>query len=197
MTPVILASASAARARLLRAAGVDFTVDPAGVDEAALKVRLVDEERTSREIAERLATAKALEVSGRHEGLVIGADQTLEFGGGLWSKARDLDETRQQLRRLRGHLFTLHCAVVLARGEETLWREVQSASLAMRAFSDAFLDDYLARDGERVLGCLGGFEIEGVGAQLFDEVEGDIFAVQGLILIPLLGALREHGGLRA
>jgi septum formation protein len=197
MTTVILASASAARARLLRAAGVDFAVEPAAVNEEALKVRLVGQGRTSGEIAELLAAAKALEVSRRREGLVIGADQTLEFGGGLWSKARDLAETRQQLRRLRGRIFTLHCGVALTRGEETLWREVRSANLAMRAFSDVFLDGYLARNGARVLGCLGGFELEGEGAQLFDEVDGDHFVVQGLILIPLLAALREHGGLAA
>jgi septum formation protein len=192
---VVLASASATRARLLQAAGVAVTIEPSRADEEGLKVRLVNQGRTAAEIAELLACAKAAEVSERCDALVIGADQTLEFGGGLWSKGRGLVDVRRQLMRLRGHLFTLHSGAALARGGEILWREVQSANLVMRPFSEAFLDDYLGRNGEGLSGSLGGFELEGEGAQLFDEIDGDAFAILGLPLIPLLGGLREHGAL--
>ena len=63
----------------------------------------------------------------------------------------------------------------------------------MRAFSDAFLDDYLAACGEALLGSVGGYHIEGMGLQLFDRVEGDYFTVLGLPMAGLLGALRQRG----
>ena len=65
--------------------------------------------------------------------------------------------------------------------------------LQMRAFSDAFLDDYLSRAGDGALSSVGAYQLEGLGAQLFERVEGDYFSVLGLPLLPLLAFLREHG----
>ncbi len=195
MKPIILASASETRARLLANAGLVVSAEPAQVDEEALKVRLISEGRNAREVAQRLATAKAVEVSQRRPGLVIGADQTLEYGASVWSKGRDLEDLRRQLRRLRGQLFSLHSGAALASDGEAIWRGAQSASLVMRTFSEAFLEGYLARNADVLIGSLGGFQLEAEGAQLFDKVDGDAFAILGLPLIPLLAALREHGGL--
>lgn len=195
MSPIVLASASATRARLLRSAGVQVSIQPSDVDEDDLKQRRQSEAWGPAQLAELLACAKAAQVSTRGDGLVIGGDQTLEFDGELWSKCSDLEGVRRQLMRLRGNQFALHSAAAVARGGEVLWRAVQSARLVVRAFSEAFLDTYLARTGERLAASLGGFELEGEGAQLFDEIEGDAFAIQGLPLIPLLGALRRHGAL--
>ena len=195
--PVILASASSARAKVLAGAGVEFRIVPSRVDEAPIKARLLAEGADPRTIAERLAAAKALDVAAREQGLVVGADQTLELDGELFDKTESLDETRHVLRRLRGRWFNLHAAVALTRGSDLLWQGGDSVRMKMRDFSDAFLEGYLARNADALASCLGGFQLEGEGAQLFDAVDGDFFAVLGLPLMPLLAQLRLAGSIAA
>ena len=193
--PVTLASQSAARKQLLAAAGVVFTTQAAGVDEAAVKQSLLAEGHGPRDIADALAEAKAVKVSRRVAGLVIGADQTLELSGALLDKAESADEARARLKALRGQTHRLHSAAVVARDGVALWRGLSSPSMTMRAFSDAFLDDYLERNADTALSCVGGYALEGEGVQLFSRVEGDYFAVLGLPLFALLDYLRLQGAL--
>jgi septum formation protein len=189
---VILASKSAARAAVLSGAGVPYEIAVAGVDEEALKQGLLAEGAGPREVADALAELKAIRVSRGREGLVIGADQTLEFGGRLYDKAADLDEMRLRLQEFRGQTHLLHSAVVVAKDGAPIWREVVSAKLTMRAFSDAFLESYLVTEGPYALGCVGCYRLEGPGAQLFAKIEGDYFTILGLPLMGLLGLLRQH-----
>jgi septum formation protein len=196
--PVVLASKSQSRAAILTGAGVAYEVVGSGVDEDEAKHRLLGSGAGPREIAERLAEAKALKVSReRPEALVIGADQTLDLGGGLCDKAETLAEARDRLLALRGRPHQLHSAVVAARGGAAIWRVSESPRLQMRDVSDAFLDGYLARNAEAVLSSVGCYQLESEGAQLFDRIEGDYFAILGLPLLPLLGFLRREGALPA
>ena len=113
---------------------------------------------------------------------------------GEWlDKPRDRAGLAAQLRRLRGRGHTLHSAVCLARAGRVRWRHVGRATLRMRAFSDAFLDDYVAAATPLALGAVGGYTLEGSGAQLFARVDGDLFTVMGLPLLPLLAQLRRIG----
>jgi septum formation protein len=194
---VILASKSATRAQLLAGAGVAFEATSSGVDEDAAKQSLLAEGHGPRAIADALAELKALKVSRRTSDLVIGADQTLDLDGVLFDKSDTIDEARIVLRRLRGRRHLLHTAVVAAKEGAILWRAVVSPKIEMRDFSDAFLEDYLTREGEAILGSVGCYRLEGLGAQLFAKIDGDHFAVLGLPLIELLGFLRNHGYLRA
>ena len=197
MTRLILASASIARATLLRSAGVSFEVLPAGIDEDAIKEGLQAEAARPRGIAAALAERKALQVSSaRPDALVIGADQTLDFDGELLSKSAAMDAVRLQLLSLRGRSHTLATAAVMARDGVVVWRLVTDATLWMRDFSDSFLDDYLAREGDGLLDLVGGYRLEGLGAQLFRRIDGDYFSILGLPLIPVLNALRDRGDLR-
>ncbi len=189
----VLASASPARARILQSSGVAFEVVPARVDEDALKSALLDMRTTSAAIAGELAVAKALAVSHGRTDVVIGADQTLDLDGETLSKVNHLDEARNCLLRLRGRSHRLHSGAAIVRDGEIKWRFVASVSLTMRSFSDSFLDDYLAQCGETLLGSLGCYHFEGFGAQLFDRVVGDYYAILGLPLIRLLAALRSEG----
>ena len=195
MIAVTLASKSATRAAILRGAGVDFEVVASGIDEEAVKPALLDGGGTPRSVAAELATLKAVAVSRTRPGLVIGADQTLDLDGALYDKAADMSEARERLLSLRGRTHRLHAAVVVARDGATVWRLTDTASLTMRAFSQGFLDGYLARVGESVLSSVGGYQIEGAGAQLFEAIDGDYFSILGLPLIPLLGVLRREGAL--
>lgn len=194
--PVVLASASAARARLLTEAGVPVTVERASVDEEEIKQSFRAERRSVEDCAAALAEAKAMRVSLRRPGvLVIGADQMLVCDDAWFDKPEDLDDARAQLQALRGRRHELVTAVSVVRSGAELWHSVERARLAMRSFSDAFLDAYLAAIGERALATVGAYELEGLGAQLFSRIDGDYFSILGLPLLPLLDFLRGHGTL--
>lgn len=191
---IVLASASSARRAMLAAAEIVLTVDPAGIDEDSVKRHLRDVPAHPAAIAERLAVLKARDVSLRRSGaLVIGADQTLELDGVDFDKPRDRAEARSQLQALRGRTHHLHSAVAAVRDGQTRWCHVAAASLTVRDFSDAFLDDYLDRAGEAVLSSVGGYQLEGLGAHLFSAIDGDFFTILGLPLLPLLEFLRIDG----
>ena len=192
MSEVILASTSASRRALLQGAGVPFTARSPGVDEDAAKAALLGEGLGPRDIADALAELKAVRIRAG-EALVIGADQTLDLDGELIDKAGSLNEARARLLRLRGRAHKLHAGVVVARAGEPIWREVQTATLWMRPFSEAFLDDYLAREGETLLGSVGCYRLEDIGVQLFSRIEGDYFTILGLPMLGLLDLLRRHG----
>jgi septum formation protein len=197
MSDVILASKSAARRAVLTGAGVPFEVVVAGVDEDAVKTSMLAQGATPRDVADALAEIKAVKVSASRPGLVIGSDQTLEFEGRLYDKAETIEAARERLQALRGKPHQLHSAVVVAREGAPIWREVVSATLTMRDFSDAFLESYLAGEGEQALGSVGCYRLEGPGAQLFSAIEGDYFTILGLPLMGLLDLLRRHGVLSA
>jgi septum formation protein len=191
-TNIVLASTSAIRMQVLTAAGVPFEAVPAGVDETTIKDSLLAEGVGPRDIADALAEAKAVKVSRRRQGLVIGADQTLDFEGRLFDKAETVDEARARLQEMRGKSHKLHCGMVVARDGQPIWREVVTTTLRMRPFSDAYLEGYLARNAPGILSSVGCYQLEGEGVQLFDKIEGDYFAILGLSLIPLLDFLRRH-----
>jgi septum formation protein len=194
VTRLVLASASEIRARVLKSAGVEFDIRPAHVDEDAVKESLLAAKAPLRDVADALAELKAVRVSAnRPDALVLGADQVLAFDGELVSKCASLDEARALLRRLRGRTHQLISALVLAKAGGAIWRNVETATLKMRDFSDRFLDDYLTGEGEDLLKGVGCYRLEGRGAQLFERVEGDYFTVLGMPLQPLLAALRQHG----
>lgn len=192
--PLILASASPVRAQLLRSAGIEFAVEPAAVDEAAVKERCRVEGRSAADCALALAEAKAQSVSLRHPGaLVIGADQVLVCGREWFDKPEDLPAVRRQLESLRGGVHVLETAVCAVQSGARLWSALSAPRLRMHNFADSFLDGYLAVEGKAVVGSLGGYRLEGRGAQLFEQLDGDYFAVLGLPLIELLGWLRRRG----
>lgn len=191
---LILASGSAARARLLTAAGVDFLTDPADIDEQALMPAAVDAGAT----ALALAGLKALAVAAQHPGmLVLGGDSVLDFEGERISKSPDTAAAKALLARLSGQTHRIVSAAVLVRDGTVIWRHVGEGALTMRPLSEAFLDAYLAAEAPAVLASVGCYHLEGRGAQLFDRIEGDFFSILGLPLLPLLAALREQGLLQS
>ena len=194
--PLVLASKSAIRGDVLRAAGLAIEVCPADIDE-----RTIEQGSAARdpgEIAALLAREKAHAVAARLPGrVVLGADQTLALGERRFSKPTDRAAAREQLKLLRGQTHQLHTAIALVRDGVILFEHRKAARLTMRAFSDRFLEHYLDAAGAAVTASVGGYQLEKTGIQLFERVEGDHFVILGLPLLPLLLHLRQAGWLAA
>jgi septum formation protein len=194
--PLILASKSAIRRQLLERAGLPVEIVPAEVDERGLEQAAGP--LPPPEVAALLADAKARTVAtGRPGRIIVAADQTLSCQGCIFSKPEGRDGARTQLATLRGRPHELHAAVAVFSGGRIAFRHVATARLTMRPFSDAFLEAYLDQMGEVACASVGGYQLEGLGVQLFDRVEGDYFTILGLPLLPLLGFLRQSGALQA
>ncbi|MBT3331579.1 MAG: septum formation protein Maf [Rhodospirillaceae bacterium] len=198
--PVILASGSTVRARLLKNAGLNFTVEVSAVDEDSIKQNMQADAAPAHEIAAALAEQKAQRVSRNHpEAYVIGADQILGLGDDGDTKIQMFDKpvgmagARNHLQRLRGHEHRLFTAACICRNGQPVWQHLETPRLTMRDFSDAFLEDYLAQSGEKILNSVGAYLLEDRGAQLFSKIDGDYFSILGLPLLSLLAFLREHG----
>jgi septum formation protein len=194
--PLVLASKSAIRGDVLRAAGLAIEVCPADIDE-----RTIEQGSAARdpgEIATLLAREKALAVAARLPGrVVLGADQTLALGERRFSKPTDRAAAREQLTLLRGQTHQLHTAIALVRDGVILFEHREAARLTMRVFSDRFLEHYLDAAGAAVTASVGGYQLEKTGIQLFERVDGDHFVILGLPLLPLLLHLRQAGWLAA
>jgi septum formation protein len=176
---------------MLNSARVPFRIVDSGLDEQAAKAELGDLPAAERAMA--LAEGKALAVTAGPADLVLGSDQVLEReDGSILDKAGSRDELGEQLRSLRGRTHRLHSAAVVAKSGEVAWRHVETATLTMRPFSDTYLSTYLDDEFAEVRWSVGGYHLEGRGAQLFERVEGSHFAVLGMPLLPLLGFLREQ-----
>lgn len=190
--PLLLASTSPTRAALLASAGLPFEAEAPGVDERAVEAALPG--ASPRALAEALAREKALAASRRHpERLTVGADQTLDLDGTALHKPSGPQEAAEHLRRLSGRTHALHSAVALARGGEVADAFVATARLAVRELSAGFVEAYLAAAGEAVTRSVGAYQVEGLGAHLFERIDGEHATVLGLPLMPLLARLRGMG----
>lgn len=189
---IVLASRSASRQSMLRAAGVAFEAVPAAVDERAVEAAM--EGAAPADVALALARAKALAVA-RDDVLVLGSDSLVVVGGRRFNKPKDRAEAAQHLRYFSGKTIELHSAAALARNGESVWCGGDCARLVVRTLSEGFIAEYLAAEWPAVAGCVGVFRIEGLGVQLFNTIEGDHFTVLGMPLLPVLGALRRSGEL--
>ncbi len=188
---LILASASTARQAMLRQAGLTFTVRPSDFDEAVMKADLLREDTAAPALAAALAAAKARTVAQTQpDALVVGADQVLSCEGVLYDKAPDLAGAAATLKGLAGRRHELHAAACVLRGEKILWQHTGTAHLWMRSLTDDDIAGYLDQAGRSVLWSVGCYQLEGLGVQLFERIEGDYFTILGLPLLPLLSFLR-------
>jgi septum formation protein len=191
-SPLLLASKSKIRRSLLAAAGIPIEVRAAELDERAVEAGAPTNEPS--DIAAHLACEKALLV-GRNDAarLVLGADQVLALDGKRFTKPPDREAARTQLRALSGRTHSLHSAVACIQDGELAFEHVSVARLTMRTLSDRFLDAYLDAAGDAAMESVGAYQLEGLGSQLFERVDGDYFAILGLPLLELLDFLRRRG----
>jgi septum formation protein len=190
--PLVLASQSSARRMLLTAAGVPVEARPADLDERDLEAAATA--KSAGAVAALLAREKAIAVEGRYRGrLTLGADQTLTLGAKRFAKPADRKAALAQLRELCGRTHELHSAVAFVQHGAVLFEYVGVARLTMRSFSDDFLELYLDAVGDATTASVGAYQIEGLGVQLFERVDGDYFTVLGLPLLEALEFLRRMG----
>ena len=194
---LILASQSAGRLAMLRAAGVSVEAHSSSVDEDSIKEAMVDHGAKARDIADALAEAKAVKVSRKFPGeLVLGCDQVLVTADSkLLGKPLGADDAKAHLRMLSGSTHRLISAAVICEGGAPVWRSIDTAQMTMRVLSDAFIEQYLAQYWQQIQHCVGCYRIEAEGAQLFSAVSGSHFTVIGLPLLPVLDYLRIKGNL--
>ncbi len=181
---------------MLENAGVQVTTYPARVDEESIRASLIAENSKARDIADCLADAKAQKVSSKVSGWVLGADQVLDFGGQTFSKPESQQDLASQLEQLSGNDHDLYSAAVIYKDGAAIWRFVGVARMSMRILSKEFIASYVEDQFEAVQSSVGGYHIEGAGAQLFSKIQGDYFSVLGLPLLNILDFLRVQGELK-
>jgi septum formation protein len=189
--PLILASQSGARQKLLASAGIPFEASPADIDERAVQQN--SKLSTPKEVASLLARKKSLSVSLKRPGrFVVGADQTLALGSQLFNKPTGQRQAAEQLLTLSGRTHELYSAFAVARDGKVLFEDVTVARMTMRRLGEAEIEAYLKEAGETVTSSVGAYQLEGLGVHLFEHIEGDHFTVLGLPLLPLLAFLRSE-----
>jgi septum formation protein len=194
--PLLLASGSVTRREMLGAAGIPVEIVKPGLDERAVERPLAERGSPAEQIAAALAEAKALAVSQCHDGrIVLAADQTLSCDGRSFHKPESVEAAADQIAALAGRRHELHSAFALAQDGEIRFRGQETARMTMRPLDRSFIARYLEAAGPAILSSVGGYQLEGLGAQLFDRIEGDHFTILGLPLLPVLAALRDLGHL--
>lgn len=194
--PIILASSSPFRRMLMENAGLTFESHPARIDERALEAQFQLDHATPRDVALRLARAKAQDISAKYpQAYVIGSDQTMSLGDRVFHKPASRDDARETLRALSSHPHHLNSGVSIVMEGEVLWEDVISATLYVRELSLGFIENYLDRVGEKVFSSVGAYQLEGEGIRLFSRIDGDYFTILGLPMLPLLEALRNLGAI--
>ncbi|MCW1955771.1 MAG: Maf family protein [Roseobacter sp.] len=195
---IVLASGSAIRRQMLLNAGIAHEVSVPRVDEDMIKMSLVAEHATPRDIADTLAEAKARKIGGKHpDKLVIGCDQVLDSDGKILSKPQTPEEAKAQIKALRTKRHSLLSAVVIYHQLEPIWRHVGQVRLYMRDISDSYLEEYVDRNWPSLQSSVGGYKLEEEGVRLFSRIEGDYFTILGLPLVEMINYLTVSGDLRA
>jgi septum formation protein len=188
---LVLASKSKGRAGILAAAGIPFDVITADVDERQIERQF---EGSPAELAQALALEKARAVSQTCPGrLVLAGDQVLALDREVFHKAGTHEAAVAQLARLSGRDHSLHSALALVRDGDILFRNVSTVVVHMTSLPTAALAAYAEAAGDRMLDTVGGYEIEGLGANLIERIDGDFFTVVGLPLLPFLTYCRRAG----
>jgi septum formation protein len=185
---LILASTSPYRRALLDRLGLPFRCQAPGVDEDVLKGLGLP----PRELADRLAVAKADAVASAHPGaVVIGSDQLVAFEGRVLGKPGSADRAVEQLVQMSGKPHELITAMAVRAGDRLL-THTDVARLHLRPLTRPELRRYV--DADRPVDCAGSYKLESLGIALFDRIEcADHSAITGLPLIALTSILRELG----
>ncbi len=193
---LVLASTSGTLRRLLEASGLKVIVAPTDHEEMnTLRAVLRSmPEPDPADIAELHVRTKIDGAVARFpDALVIGAQQIVSLDGKVREAPRTLDAARDLLLELQGRTHQLHSAIALAEEGQITWTNVDTAHLTMRPLSAQFIGRYLAAAGPQAVGSPSACELDGIGLQLFEHVDGAYPAILGASLFSLFARLRKIG----
>jgi septum formation protein len=187
MKDIILASASGIRLKILENFGFNVKVVPANIDEDEIKNSLSNEKFTSFDISRALAETKAKKISVKFtDNLVLGADQILDFKGNIFSKPKNMESAIDLMQKLNGNSHSLFSSICLSKNNSVIWMHTEEVVLKMKKLSDKFIEDYLDKIGLETIKQYGVYQIEGLGKELFEEIEGDEYSVMGMPIKQLI-----------
>jgi septum formation protein len=187
MKDIILASASGIRLKILKDFGFNVKVVPASIDEDEIKSSLLNEKFTPFEISRALAETKAKKISGKFiNDLVLGADQVLDYKGNIFNKPENMESAIDLMQRLNGNSHSLFSSICLSKNNVIIWMYTEKVVLKMKKLSDKFIKDYLEKIGLEIIKKYGVYQIEGLGKELFEEIQGDEYSVMGMPIKQLI-----------
>jgi len=187
MKDIILASASGIRLKILKDFGFNVKVVPASIDEDEIKSSLLNEKFTPFEISRALAETKAKKISGKFiNDLVLGADQVLDYKGNIFNKPENMESAIDLMQRLNGNSHSLFSSICLSKNNVIIWIYTEKVVLKMKKLSDKFIKDYLEKIGLEIIKKYGVYQIEGLGKELFEEIQGDEYSVMGMPIKQLI-----------
>jgi septum formation protein len=187
MKDIILASASGIRLKILENFGFNVKVVPANIDEDEIKNSLSNEKFTSFDISRALAETKAKKISVKFtDNLVLGADQILDLKGNIFSKPKNMESAIDLMQKLNGNSHSLFSSICLSKNNSVIWMHTEEVVLKMKKLSDKFIEDYLDKIGLETIKQYGVYQIEGLGKELFEEIEGDEYSVMGMPIKQLI-----------
>ena len=181
LNKIILASKSKVRKDILDKNNILSVVRPSNVDEDIVKESLIKEKASSEIISKNLAELKANKISLIElDQLVLGADSVIDLEGELISKPENREEALFILKKMNGKKHSLISSVCISKNGSMIWNHTDRATLTMKKFSDEDLRKYLSRVSDEALYAYNVYQIEGVGRDLFSEIEGDENTIMGL-----------------
>ena len=181
LNKIILASKSKVRKNILDNNNILSSVRPSNVDEDVVKESLIKEKASPEIISKNLAELKANKVSLIElDQLVLGADSVIDLEGELISKPENREEALFILKKMNGKKHSLISSVCISKNGSMIWNHTDRATLTMKKFSDEDLRKYLSRVSDEALYAYNVYQIEGVGRDLFSEIEGDENTIMGL-----------------
>lgn len=188
--PLILASGSKIRKKILSDNRINFVVQKSEIDEEELKKNILNLPFEERVI--KLASAKAKEISEINlERYVVGADQMCVSNGRVFNKPGNLENAINNLKLLAGNTHCQYSGVSIFLNGKSLWTFCDTATLTMKKLSDEQIMSYVLED--EPYECCGSYKYESLGATLFSKVIGSEYTVQGLAFVPLINAFKELG----
>ena len=182
----LLASNSSSRYRLLKSAGLKFQTTKPLCNEELIKEKLLNLKINIKNLPKYLAKEKALSVSKKTNSLVVGSDTVIVFQNTLISKAKNLNEAKKKLQKLSGKKHKIISGVTITMNGKTVCDFYDITNVKIKNLTNSNISEYLKQTGNQILSSVGCYQIESLGPQIIEYIEGDFFNVMGIPLFKLL-----------
>ena len=178
---IILASKSNVRKKILEEHGIKCEVITSKINEDLIKESLLEAKATPELISKNMAELKANKVSEKnYDKLVLGVDSVIDLNGRLVNKPKDRNEAKSILKKLNGQTHKLISSICISKNGFMNWNFTDSSTLKMKKLSDREISEYLDKLEDKILYAYGVYQIESMGKNLFEEIEGDKNTIMGL-----------------